>query len=237
MPDREACLTSPKYPKHDGGVNAAPVILFKPMLHVGLTGNIASGKSHAASLFAELGAHIIDADKVVHGLLASGTTTYARIVEAFGEQILDQNKDIDRNRLGRIVFSDEKQRLRLNGLVHPDVGAEILRRIFELEQSSQEGIVIVEAALMVETGSHRMYHRMIVVACDPALQIARLISRDGCTEKEARARIASQMPIEEKIKLADYTIDTSGTLKQTHDQVEAIYRDLLIQELRMKAQG
>ena len=211
------------------------MILFPSMLHVGLTGNIASGKSQAALMFAELGAHIIDADTVVHELLACGTKTYARVVESFGEQILDPNGEINRRRLAQIVFFDEKQRARLNSLVHPDVGAEILRRMFELEQSSLRGIVIVDAALMVETGSYKVYHRLVVVTCDPTLQMSRLMSRDGLTEKEARARIASQMPIEEKIKLADYTIDTSGTLKQTRDQVDAIYRDLLVQELRMNA--
>jgi len=204
------------------------------MLHVGLTGNIASGKSQTALLFAELGAHIIDADLLVHELLACGTKTYDRIVDAFGDGILSPDGNIDRRRLGQIVFSDEQKRLLLNNLTHPDVGAEILRRIFELEQSSASGVIIVEAALMVETGGYRMYHRMIVVTCDPSLQVSRLMARDGLPEKEAEARMAAQMPIEEKLKLADYTIDTSGTLKQTRDQVEAIYRDLLIQELRLK---
>lgn len=204
------------------------------MLHVGLTGNIASGKSCAASLFAEMGAHIIDADKVVHQLLASGSQTHARIVEAFGEEILDPGGEIDRRRLGQVVFSDPEKRALINSLTHHAVGAEILRRIFELEQSSTRGILIVDAALIVETGGHKMYDRLIVVTCDPALQLSRLMSRDGLTEAEARARMDSQMPIEEKLKLADYTIDTSGRLKQTQDQVEAIYRDLLVQEMRLR---
>ena len=204
------------------------------MLHVGLTGNIACGKSYASRVFAELGAHVIDADRIVHGLLASGTKTYDRILDAFGEGILNQDGEIDRKRLARIVFFDSDKRASLNRLVHPGVGAEILRRICELEQSSSNGIVIVDAALMVETGNHEMYHRLIVVSCDPALQVSRLMSRDGLTEKEARARIESQMPIGEKRKLADYVIDTSGTMKQTRDQAEAIYRDLIIREIRMR---
>jgi dephospho-CoA kinase len=207
------------------------------MLHVGLTGNIASGKSHTASLFAELGAHIIDADRVVHELLSCGTKTYGKIVEAFGAQILDQNMQIDRRRLAQIIFFDEKQRLQLNRLTHPEIHEEILRRIFDLEQQSSCGIIIVDAALMVETGGYKMYHRLVVVTCEPVLQLSRLMSRDALTEKEAKARIASQMPIEEKIKLADYTIDNSGTLIQTHDQVEAVYRDLLLQELKLKRQS
>jgi len=203
------------------------------MLHVGLTGNIASGKSHAALIFAQLGAHIIDADRVVHGLLAPETGTYRKIIQSFGEEILGPDRAIDRKRLGRIIFFDAQKRLLLNQLTHQEVGAEILRRIFELEQSFSRGIVIVDAALMIETGSYNMYHRLIVVTCEPALQVSRLMSRDGLTEKEARARMDSQMPIQEKLKLADYTIDNSGTLRQTEDQVDAIYRDLLIQELRL----
>jgi dephospho-CoA kinase len=214
-----------------------PVILFTTMLTVGLTGNIASGKSYTASLFSDLGAHVIDADRIAHGLLACGTKTYSKIIEAFGVQILDQNGNIDRRRLAQIVFFDEKQRVKLNRLTHPDIREEILRRIFDLEQKSSRGIIIVDAALMVETGGYKMYHHLVVVACDAVLQLSRLMSRDALTEKEAIARIASQMPIEEKLKLADYTIDTSGTLKQTHDQVEAIYRDLLVQECHLKSHG
>lgn len=225
---------APKVSQDDRGVNGAPVLLLTAMLHVGLTGNIASGKSSAALFFAELGAHTIDADRVAHELYKTGTPAYDRIIAAFGEQILGSNGEIDRKKLGQIVFSDADKRLRLNALMHPEVGAAIQRRIFELEQSSSSGIVIVDAALMIETGGYRMYHRLIVVTCAPSLQISRLMSRDGLTESDAKERIASQMPIEEKLKLADYTIDTSGSLKQTHDQVEEIYRDLVFQEVRMK---
>jgi dephospho-CoA kinase len=210
------------------------MISFTPMLHVGLTGNIASGKSHAALLFAELGAHVIDADIVVHELLAAGTKTYKKIVDAFGLEILAQDRQIDRRRLGQIIFSSPDKRTVLNSLTHPDVSAEILRRIFQLERSFPGGVVIIEGALIIEAGGHKMYDRLVVVTCNPSLQISRLMSRDGLTREEAEARMASQMPIEEKLKLADYTIDTSGTLRQTQDQVEAIYRDLLVQELRFK---
>ena len=202
------------------------------MLHVGLTGNIASGKSSAASFFAELGAHVIDADRVAHSLLKAGTPVYRKIVDAFGERILSSTGEIDRRILGRMVFSDADKRLLLNSLTHPAVETEILRRIGELEQSASRGIIIVDAALMIETGGYKMYHRIIVVTCDPALQVSRLITRDGLTEAEAGARIASQMPMEEKLKLANYTIDTSRTLEHTRGQVEAIYRDLLIQEFK-----
>jgi dephospho-CoA kinase len=204
------------------------------MLCVGLTGNIASGKSTAASFFAELGAHVIDADRVVHVLLRTGTSTYNKIVEVFGRLILGEDGEIDRRKLGKIVFSDEDKRSRLNALTHPDVEAAIEKTISGLEQASSHGIVIVDAALIVETGRHEMYQRLIVVTCSPALQIARIMSRDGLTEADARARMASQMPIEEKLRLADYIIDTSGTMKQTRDQVEKIYHDLIAREPGMK---
>jgi dephospho-CoA kinase len=204
------------------------------MLHVGLTGNIASGKSHTAMLFAEMGAHIIDADVVAHDLLSLGTNTYQKIVEAFGENILGAEGGIDRKKLGQIIFFDDEKRKLLNQLTHHDVGAEILRKIFELEQAFSRGIVIVDAALMIETGGYKIYDRLIVVTCDPSLQLVRLMSRNQLSEREAQARMNSQMPMEEKLKLADYTIDTSGTLRQTRDQAEAIYRDLLIQEIRLK---
>lgn len=204
------------------------------MLHVGLTGNIASGKSYVAGRFSELGAHIIDADMVVHRLLVRGAQTYERIVQSFGEGILDPDGEIDRRKLGQIVFADAEKRLMLNQLTHRDVGIEILRRIFELEQAHSRGIVIVDAALIVETGGHTMYDRLIVVTCDPGLQLSRLMARDRLGEADALARMNSQMPIEEKLKLADYTVDTSGTLKQTNEQVEVIHRDLLIQELRLQ---
>jgi dephospho-CoA kinase len=204
------------------------------MLHVGLTGNIASGKSAAALMFAELGAHVIDADRVTHDLLRSGTPTYDRIVAAFGKKVLNSEGDIDRKKLGQIVFSDAEKRRNLNALIHPKVGEEILRRVFELEHAAAKGIIIVDAALMIETGAYKKYHRLIVVHCPPSLQISRLMARDGWTEAEARARMDSQMPMEEKLKLADYAIDTSGTLKQTRDQVQEIYRDLLIREIYME---
>jgi dephospho-CoA kinase len=204
------------------------------MLRVGLTGNIATGKSYASMKFAELGAHVIDADRIVHELLVGDSKIFKKIVKSFGEEILDRDGSIDRRVLGKIVFSDPEKRLLLNSLTHPEIGSEIVRRISELEKMSETGIVIVEAALMIESGSYNSYHRLIVVTCDAALQISRLIDRDALTQEEARARISSQMPMEEKLKLADYRIDTSGTLKQTYEQVDAIYRDLLSQEIRLR---
>jgi dephospho-CoA kinase len=207
------------------------------MLHVGLTGNIASGKSHATAVFAELGAHIIDADVVAHELLAPGTATYRKVVDAFGPEIVGDDGTIDRRRLGGIVFHDTDKRLLLNSLVHPDVRAEVLRRVVEIDGDGRNGILIVDAALMVESGSYKMYDKLIVVHCAPDLQIARIVARDNLSITEARARMAAQLPAEEKIKVADYTVDTSGTFRQTREQIEAIYRDLVLVELAMKSES
>jgi dephospho-CoA kinase len=204
------------------------------MLHVGLTGNIATGKTHAAQVFAELGAHVIDADLIAHNLLTPGTTTYSKIVDAFGNSILRRDGTIDRKLLGGIVFDHEETRLRLNSIVHPEVHASILNQIMELEEKFAGGIVVVHAALLIESGHYKIYDRMIVVTCDPTLQLARIIARDGLSPEDARKRLQSQMPVEEKLRLADYTIDNSGSFRETRNQIEAIYQDLLLQELRLR---
>ena len=207
------------------------------MLRVGLTGNIASGKSHATQVFAELGAYIIDADVIAHVLLTPGTSTYDGVVAAFGGQILNPDATINRRKLGEIVFQDEAKRAELNSLVHPEVRAQVLRRIGELEDSAQNGIIIIDAALMVESGFFRTFDRLIVVHCSPSLQLSRIVNRDGLTPAQARARMAAQMPVEEKIKHAHYTIETSGTFRQTREQIESIYRDLLLLNLKTRKPG
>ena len=209
-------------------------VIIENVLHVGLTGNIASGKSHAAQVFAELGAHVIDADSIAHELMSPATNTHRKIVEAFGEGILNPDRTIDRRILGDLIFNDDGRRALLNQLVHPDVHGEILRRIVELEKKYRYGIVIVHAALLVESGHYKIYDRLIVVMCDSSLQISRIVNRDGFSVEQAKKRLASQMPIEEKLKLADYTIETSGALWETREQIEAIYRDLVLQEIRLR---
>ncbi len=205
------------------------------MLHVGLTGSIGSGKSTVDTIFAEQGAHVIDADVVAHQLMTPGTVVYQRVTETFGAECIRPDGTIDRRRLGAIIFASREKRELLNGIVHPAVRTDVLRQIVELEQSFQAGIVIVDAALMVESGFYRLFEKVIVVTCTEALQIARITSRDGLSAEEARVRIATQMPVAEKLKVAHYSIDTSGTLRETRDQAEAVYRDLMQQERRLRA--
>jgi dephospho-CoA kinase len=197
------------------------------MLQVGLTGNIASGKSNAARVFTELGAHVIDADSIAHELMSPGRETYEKVVRAFGGRILNADSTINRKVLGEMVFSQEDKRLLLNTLVHPDVRVEVERRIATDAATNPHAIIIVDAALMVETGYYKRLHALVVVTCSPSLQLARLIHRDGLSVEEARARITSQIPAEEKLKVATYAIETSGTLRETREQIETIYRDLV----------
>ena len=196
------------------------------MLHVGLTGNIAVGKSRAAARFAELGAAVIDADRVSHELMTPGAAAYYCVAEAFGQVILRGDGTIDRRRLGNAVFASAEKRRLLESIMHPAIHDAIVREIAEKEKISD--VVIVDAALMIETGGYREYDRLIVVACPPALQLARLMARDGLTESAAKARIAAQMPSDEKIRFADYVIDASGSIESTLEQADAVYRKLLI---------
>ena len=222
-----------KVSDRDSKVNRSAALCYdrRTMLHVGLTGNIASGKTSARRVFTELGAHAIDADEIAHSLLAPGEEVYRRVVENFGDSIVEGDGTISRKRLGGIVFSDCEKRQLLNTLVHPGVRAEVQRRISELEQVHDAGIIIVDAALMVETGSYRGYDKLVVVYCQPALQLDRLMRRGGLTLEEAKARIAAQMPVEEKLRVADYRIDTSGTFGQTRQKIEAVYRELVLLEI------
>ena len=198
------------------------------MLRVGLTGNIASGKTNARGVFAELGAHTIDADEIAHSLLAPDSQVGRSVLSEFGEAILRPDGTICRKTLGMIVFHDPERRQRLNSLVHPGVMAEVWRRIGVLESTNSAGIIIIDSALMIETGSYRSYDRVVLVYCNPALQLDRLIRRDRFSPEEARLRIAAQTPVEEKLKVVHYRIDTSGTLGQTRKLIEAIYRDLVL---------
>ena len=192
------------------------------MLRIGLTGNIAVGKSCISARFAELGAAVIDADRVSRELMKPGAPLYFRVAEAFGPNILFSDGTIDRRRLGGVVFASEEKRRLLESIAHPAIRDAISLEIAKKEKISN--VVIVEAALLVETGGYKEYDRLIVAACPPATQIARLIIRDGLTEREAKARIAAQMPMDEKVSFADYVIDTSGSLESTLEQVDVIYR-------------
>ncbi|HEY2931648.1 MAG TPA: dephospho-CoA kinase [Acidobacteriota bacterium] len=199
------------------------------MLKVGLTGGIASGKSHALAEFRKLGAHTIDADEIAHRVIARGRPAYEEILRVFGSEILLVNGEIDRKALGKIVFADEEKLKRLNGIIHPRVFEEEEWELqaFKAKAGRRSPIVIIDAALMIETGSYKRYDKIIVVFCLPELQFARLIARDGISPEEAALRISRQMPISEKAKYADYLIENSGKYNETQRQIRQVYASLM----------
>jgi len=186
---------------------------------VGLTGNIATGKSAVARMLAELGAHTIDADRVAHSVMRHGTPTWQAVVDAFGPAILAPHGEINRRRLGGITFADPAALRRLEAIVHPAVGLVVSEAI----ATATEHVVVVEAIKLIEAGMHRAYHALWVTTCPAEIQITRLTSLRGLSEAGARLRVAAQPPQAEKVALADVVIDTSGTLEDTRRQVLAAW--------------
>jgi dephospho-CoA kinase len=196
------------------------------MLQVGLTGGYATGKSFIGQILVSQGCHLIEADELGHQALLPDSGAYQPVIDAFGEGILKEDGAINRKALGQIVFADPERLALLNSLVHPVVFRRIDERIAELSRNDKRGIAIVEAAIMFETGSYRRYHKVIVAACDREQQIERGMKRDGLTREQVEARLARQMPLEEKAALADYVIDTSRGKPDTTRQVAELSREL-----------
>ncbi len=197
------------------------------MLKVGLTGSIAVGKSFVCDVLRELGCHVLDADKTARDVVKKGTLGLAKIVSEFGDEILTADGELDRPKMASIVFADEKMRLLLNSIVHPLVFESQNAWLAAREAADPNGIAIVDAALMIESGGYRRFEKMIVVWCEPEIQFERLIQRDGLSEADAKKRIASQMPQDEKKRFADFLIDTSGGFDPTREQVGHIHSKLL----------
>jgi dephospho-CoA kinase len=192
------------------------------ILAVGLTGGIACGKSVVTAELGRLGAIILDADEIAHKLMRPGGAAYAPVVERFGRGILDPHGLIDRRALGRLVYADPRERWALNGIVHPLVIREEERLHQEIRLLGQDRIVVTDAALLIEAGAHKRFDKLVVVHCPQEEQIRRLGERDGLGRDEALLRIQAQMPVAEKVKLADYAIDAGGT----EDDTRARARDL-----------
>jgi dephospho-CoA kinase len=187
---------------------------------IGLTGNIATGKSTVAKMLVALGAEHIDADRVAHEMIAPEGPAYDEVVAAFGEQILAPDGRIDRGKLGARVFCDEAAMARLESLVHPPTIEAVARQI----AASDAPVVVVEAIKLLESGMAASYEAIWVATCDASTQLARLMAQRGLSRADARQRIEAQPPQEEKIARADVVIDTDGALAETRAQVEAAWR-------------
>lgn len=197
------------------------------MLKLGLTGSIAVGKSFVCDVFRELGCHVLDADRVARDVVKPETAGLERIVEGFGSDVITPNGELDRAKMASIVFANESKRLLLNSIIHPLVFEEQNRWLAECESSDPNGIAIVDAALMIESGGYKRFDRLIVVWCEPDIQFQRLIKRDGLSETDAKRRIGSQMTQDEKKKYAHYLIDTSGEFETTREQCRQVHSKLL----------
>lgn len=196
------------------------------MLRVGLTGGLGCGKSFVGKTLVSLGAHLIQADELGHQVLMPKGEAYGPVLNEFGSEILDDDGFIDRRKLASVVFGDREKLAKLNAIVHPAVGRLQERVVADIAQTEPDAIVVVEAAILVETGSYRKFDRLIVTECTPEQQVQRAMHRNGFTEAEARARIERQLPREEKTRVAHYVIDTSGTKEQTVEQTRELYRSL-----------
>ena len=192
---------------------------------VGLTGGIASGKTTVCRLLEAKGCTIIDADVVAHRLLLRGQPGYEPVLKAFGRGILGDAGEIDRSKLGAEVFGDRSKLEQLNRLLHPEVIRTIGEKLAALRQIG-EVRVIVDASLMIESGFHRNFQRLVLVTCTMEQQAERLMTRNGLSQEQARHRIALQMPLEEKRAFATDIIDNSGTPERTRMQVDALFEDL-----------
>jgi dephospho-CoA kinase len=196
------------------------------MLRIGLTGGLASGKSFVGRALAEMGCQLIEADSLGHQVMAKGAEAYPAILQEFGPEILNDQHEIDRRKLGALVFADPERLKKLNAIVHPAVRARSVSLTEALAQRDPHGIIVYEAAILVETGSFRDYNRLIVASCTEEQQIERAVARDHLTREEVQNRLRRQMPLEEKVKYADYVIDTSGTKEHTLDQTRTVYASL-----------
>ncbi len=196
------------------------------MLRVGLTGSIAVGKTYVVEVFRELGAFVIDADVTAREVVAPGTQGWRLIVERFGSNILLPNNEIDRAKLGAIVFADAEKRQLLNAVVHPLVIETQDAWLMQRERETPDAVAIIDAALMIESGGYRRFDKIIVVWCAAETQIERLMARNDLNRDAAIQRIEAQMPQAEKKKFADYTIETTNGFEDTRRQTMEIYERL-----------
>ena len=204
-----------------GGNTAGPVTNHHPLL-IGLTGNIGTGKSTVARMLAELGAEVIDADKVAHEVMRAGTPAHAQIAATFGPEVLAPNGEIDRARLGAQVFADPAALARLEAIVHPATIETIRRRV----AISQATVVVIEAIKLIEAGLADGCDSVWVTTCRLEQQVYRIMGGRGSSRAEAEQRVRAQPPQEEKIARADVVIDTSGKLSRTWAQVQAAWQRL-----------
>ena len=199
------------------------------MIIAGITGTIGTGKSTVAAMFGDLGAFIIDADKLAHEVVEPGKPAWQAIIDNFGRELLNEDQSLNRQMLADIVFKDPAKLQVLDSIVHPQVLKEDQRLVNERKAIDPDGLVIKDIPLLLEMGrdvARLMVDKIIVVYASPEIQLKRLIAR-GMGEADARNRINNQIPVKDKMKLADFVINNDGTFDETRVQVEAVYQQLM----------
>jgi dephospho-CoA kinase len=197
------------------------------MLRVGLTGSIGVGKSFVAGVLAELGCHVVDADDTAREVVAAGSIGLEKVVAEFGPGVLQDDGTLDRLKLGKLVFEDAQKRTILNSILHPLIIAQQDAQLRKWESEDPDGIAVVDAALMIESGGYERFDKLIVVHCRPEIQLERVMARNNLSPDEAAQRINAQMPQDEKKKFADYLIDTSDSFEVTRKRTEEVYLELI----------
>lgn len=193
------------------------------MLRVGLTGSIGVGKSFVASVFAELGCHVVDADETARAVVVPNSPGLAKVINEFGKDFIGTDGTLDREKLGALVFAEPARRLALNSILHPYIIAEQDKLLRSWELQDPEGIGIVDAALMIESGGSKCFDKLIVVHCTDEVQIDRLMVRNGFTREQAEKRMAAQMSQEEKKTFADYLIETTAGFESARRRTEEVF--------------
>lgn len=196
------------------------------MLKVGLTGSIAVGKTFVCEILRERGAFVLDADQTAREVVAPESRGWQLIVDNFGKDVLQSDNTINRAKLGALVFADEGRRQLLNSIVHPLVIEAQNEWLSSIENDSPEAIAVIDAALMIESGGYARFDKLIVVWCEPEIQIERLMARNGLSRPEALQRIGAQMPQEEKKRFADFLIDTTGGFEAARRQTVEVFEQL-----------
>jgi dephospho-CoA kinase len=195
------------------------------MVRAALTGGIATGKSHCLGRFAQLGAAVVDADRLSREVVAPGTPGLARVITRFGGGVVLPDGSLNRAALGRIVFADRSARADLEAIIHPEVYRHVSEWFADLPSGTR--VAIADIPLLFETGHQHDFDRVLVCACDPAEQLRRVMARDGLTEDAARARIEAQWPIGEKAARAAFVINTDGSQGETDRRIAEVYRELM----------
>jgi dephospho-CoA kinase len=193
------------------------------MLIVGLTGGIATGKSAVTARFKERGAAIIDFDAMTREVMKPDMRAWKDIVAFFGESVLNDDRTLDRARLGEIVFADPEKRIKLEGFIHPRLFEVYSRRIAEIEQNDPDALVLVDTPLLVEVKLQSMFDKILLVHATREEQMKRLSTRDGLDEEAVLARLSAQMPTEDKIEHAHYVIHNSGSLEDLEREVDKVF--------------